>query len=116
MNNKIGKIIEVKEFDKSNWTFYESGLVKIVTKDNSYIEYLPLRFLVIIGENTTTTKEVRDFANDPERQKTVNAQAYIVESLAHKILVNFMKNFYKTPKKFKVFSNEEEAAEWLLTQ
>jgi hypothetical protein len=132
MNNKIGKIIEVKEFDKSNWTFYESGLVKIVTKDNSYIElqdailehkyiiqkpeYLPLRFLVIIGENTTTTKEVRDFANDPERQKTVNAQAYIVESLAHKILVNFMKNFYKTPKKFKVFSNEEEAAEWLLSQ
>lgn len=126
------KILETKEFVKSTWYFYSSGLVRIVTKDNVHIEledaqeehayiltkpdFLPLKFYVIIGKNTTTSKEVRDFANSAERQKTVCAQAYIAESLAHKILVNFMKNFYKVPKKFKVFSNEQEAVKWLLQQ
>lgn len=132
MNNKLLEIVETKEFDKSTWYFLASGLVKIVTKDNVEIElkdaiaehqyiltkpeYLPLRFYVILGSNTSTTKEVRDFANAPERQETVRAQAYIAESLPHKIMVNFMKNFYKTPKQFKVFSNEEDAVKWLLEQ
>ena len=132
MNNKLGTIVEVKEFEKSTWHFYSSKLVKIVTKDNVNIEledaikehqyiltksdFLPLKFYVILGTNTTTTKEVRDFANAPERQATVTAQAYIAESLPHKILVNFMKNFYKTPKKFKVFYSEDAAIKWLLEQ
>ncbi|MFT4601707.1 MAG: hypothetical protein ACI857_001890, partial [Arenicella sp.] len=57
-----------------------------------------------------------DYSNSEERRSIVNAQAYVVESLAHKIIVNFMKTFYKTPVKFKVFSDEDEALNWLLKQ
>jgi hypothetical protein len=126
------ELIEKKEFKKSNWDFYEDGIIRIRIKDNAEIEledtiieynyiknrpdYLPMRILVIPGKNSTASKEVRDYSNSEERRSIVNAQAYVVESLAHKIIVNFMKTFYKTPVKFKVFSDEDEALNWLLKQ
>lgn len=126
------ELIEKKEFKKSNWDFYEDGIIRIRIKDNAEIEledtiieynyiknrpdYLPMRILVIPGKNSTASKEVRDYSNSEERRSIVNAQAYVVESLAHKIIVNFMKTFYKTPVKFKVFSDEDEALSWLLKQ
>ncbi|MFT4603000.1 MAG: hypothetical protein ACI857_003187, partial [Arenicella sp.] len=107
------ELIEKKEFKKSNWDFYEDGIIRIRIKDNAEIEledtiieynyiknrpdYLPMRILVIPGKNSTASKEVRDYSNSEERRSIVNAQAYVVESLAHKIIVNFMKTFYKTP-------------------
>ena len=123
---------ESKEFRTSHWDFYDHGIIMIRLKPDASIEledavteynyikerheYLPMKLIIIPGDGSTASKEVRDYSNSPERRSIVNAQAYVVKSLAHKLIVNFMKTFYKTPMKFKVFSEESEAIDWLMKQ
>ena len=124
------KIVEKIEFEKSEWDFFENGIIRIKIKDNVFMElhdsikehnyikkrtdYLPLKLLIIPGINSSISKEVRDYANRPESLSIVESQALVVKSLAHKVIAKFMINFYKTPIKIKIFSNEQEALNWLL--
>ena len=44
----------------------------------------------------------------------IKAEAIVVNSLAHKIMANFITKFYKTPMPIKIFNDEESALQWLI--
>lgn len=73
------------------------------------------RVLMVPNENTNFTSEAREFSASEEGLKFTIADALISKNLAHKILINFYLKFNKPPKPSRVFENEEEAMEWLLT-
>lgn len=124
------EIIEKKEFEKSVVEITSVGIVKVRIKDGSQMElkdtmehheYLqsklelhPLLLLVDPGKKTTSTKEVREFANRDDVRKTTKAQALLTKSTGQQLLINFMIRFYNKDMKLKVFSKEDEALIWLL--
>lgn len=66
------------------------------------------------GTNSTVTKEVREFVQSiPVVSK---AEAVVVNSLAQRLVINFMIKFHKPGKKIKVFNNVKAAVEWLKKQ
>lgn len=66
------------------------------------------------GLNSTVTKEVRDFVNTiPAVSK---AEAIIINSLAQRIMSNFIIKFHSPGRKIKVFNNLNVAVEWIKKQ
>lgn len=126
------EIIEEITFDKSTYQFSKEGIVIVLVHDHAFVdlpdilaehkylknktEYLPLRLLVKPGKSTSISSEVREFINLPESMQLVNCQAILVDNLAHKILASFMMKLYKQPNKFKLFSDESQAIDWLRKQ
>jgi hypothetical protein len=69
--------------------------------------------VTIAGEESTNDHEVREFANSDECSKYTKGEAVVVHSVAHKLLINFALKFYKPKRAMKMFTNEDEAIEWL---
>lgn len=126
-----GQIVDIKEFTKTTYYFRNDGLVIIRIQPNvellledaiqeqNYLVgekaiYLPMKVMVVPGEGTTASKEVRDYSNHPDNTKMIKAEAIVVHSVAHKIMANFIKKFYKTPMPIKIFNDEGKAINWLL--
>ncbi|UKN03130.1 hypothetical protein K6119_06335 [Paracrocinitomix mangrovi] len=123
---------EVVELNKSIYEFKQGGIVKINIKEDAHVEiedameefrlllskpeYLPAKALIVPGDNASVSKETRDFANSPQGKSVIKCQAIVVHSLPHKIMANFIRRFYKTPVKIKIFDNEKNAVEWLSAQ
>ena len=131
MTIEKAQIVDVKEFTKTSYYFRNDGLVVIRIRPNVHLEledsiaeqrymhehkaeYLPMRVMIVPGDGASVSKEVRDYSNHPDNTKMIRAEAIVVNSLAHKIMANFIKNFYKTPMPLKIFNNEEKAIDWLL--
>lgn len=72
--------------------------------------------LVVVPEDCTYDPEVRDIHSSDESSAYTCAEAVVVRSLAHKLLVNFTLKFYKPKRAMKMFNNEQEALVWLLSQ
>ena len=74
------------------------------------------RILVEPGRFTTITKEAREFSTVPERNAMTLANAVIVRSLAHRIIINFLINFMqKQNMRMRMFDSKDKAVEWLLS-
>lgn len=132
MLQSIDIIEDIVEFKKSTYFFRNDGVVEIRIKSGVELElndalvefrmlmdrrkYLPLKAMIVPGENSSVTKEVRDFANSTEAKSVICAQAIVVEELAHKITANFIQKFYKTPVKINVFNSRSVALDWLHEQ
>jgi hypothetical protein len=69
--------------------------------------------LVIVAPNSSITKEAREDANKADRYKLCIAQALVVNSLATRLLGNFMIRFLRTHCPQRLFKNREEAVTWL---
>jgi hypothetical protein len=69
--------------------------------------------LNIAGSITTATTAARDFAASAEAIQYTLAEAYVVNNLAQKIVGNFYVNFHKPQVPTKIFTNTEEAVNWL---
>lgn len=127
---KSANIIDIVEFKKTTYYFRADGIVIIKIKDNVHLEledskeeqqmlysekedYIPLRVIINPGKHASVSKEVRDYSNHPDNAKMILAEAIVVQSMAHKIMANFIKNFYKTPMQIKIFNDEESAVNWL---
>jgi len=123
------EIVETKEFKNSTYEFRSDGITIIRVKDDSMIDmeetrkefdfmrtrsdYLPLVAIVHAGKNSNITKEVREFLNTDEARSMIKAEAIITDSLAHKILLNFIGKLYKHPVNLKMFTSSEEGERWL---
>lgn len=70
----------------------------------------PLR-LIEFGEFATVNSETRQFISD--NVKPAIAEAIVIYSLAQKLLVKFYLTFRKQEHPVKVFSNIEDASDWL---
>jgi hypothetical protein len=70
--------------------------------------------LHVFGKYMEATKGARDFSASSEGLKHSSAEAYVLNSLAHKLLLNFYIKFNKPSVPTKYFSTKEEAITWLL--
>ncbi|MFL5751827.1 MAG: hypothetical protein ACJ76F_00350 [Bacteroidia bacterium] len=68
-----------------------------------------------IGENAVIEKEARDFSAGPRGLQFTKADAFIVKSLAHRLIANFYLKVNKPSKPSRAFSSETEAIAWLKT-
>lgn len=132
MTSELITVVETIEFEKSIYEFCDDGLVIITVKDGVHMEledskkehqmllkkpeYLPLRVLIKSGINSSVSKEVRDYSNSEEAYKIIRAEALVVNSLAQKIMADFISKFYKIPMNLKIFNDEEKAIRWLKQQ
>ncbi|PCJ84919.1 MAG: hypothetical protein COA57_08350 [Flavobacteriales bacterium] len=69
--------------------------------------------LVLTGIGGTITPEVREFSSSERASEPTLAEAIVVKSLAHRIIVNFIINFNKPARPIKLFNDEKEAVKWL---
>ncbi len=59
------------------------------------------------------TPEARVYGSHPERQKKLIAQAIVVNSLANRLIGNFLIKFNKPPAPTQLFADYETALKWL---
>ena len=113
--------------------FWYNGIVFIKLKDNVTIEiedaqnqyhFLKSKYnhinkhlvLVETGNDTSISKEAREFSAKPESNEMTKAMAVIVKSLAHRLIINFIIKFtHHQSMKMKMFDDKHKAIDWLLT-
>lgn len=66
----------------------------------------------IIGQGLTVEKEAREKASEPEFQKYTLASAIVHNSLAHKILGNFIVTVQRPAVATKLFTSTQDALKW----
>lgn len=71
--------------------------------------------LFIAGSDTSVNTEARYYASTPEANRFTIASAFVVKSIAQKLLGNAYVTFNKPITPTRIFTNEEDALEWLLT-
>ncbi len=88
-------LLEMKDFNK-----------KLAEDKNYYL-------LFIAGKDAHISKEAREKSTEKEISENKIAQAFVVQSLAHKIIVNFFINIQRPSMPTKMFTDEKEAINWL---
>jgi hypothetical protein len=81
-----------------------------ITQHRKFVALIDARSHVVV------TKESREWGSSPEAQKNMIAQAVLVDSLAAKLIGNFIIQFHKPIAKTKLFSDEVTALAWLREQ
>jgi hypothetical protein len=76
------------------------------------------KFVALIDARATTlvTKESREWGSTAEAQVNMLAQAIIINSLASRLIGNFIIKFHKPIAKTRLFPEEESALFWLREQ
>ena len=113
--------------------FWDNGITNIRIDDNVEVtlkdaeeqyEILRVRYngktkyrvLAEPGRYTSVSKEAREFSTVPERNAMTAANAVVVRSLAHRLVINFLINFIQRQSmKLRAFDSKEKAIEWLLS-
>jgi hypothetical protein len=72
-----------------------------------------IKLLVDISENTTGVSEVREYGAKHGANKNAIASAYVTDSLAQKIVLNFYISLYRRDKPSRMFTNKKDAIDWL---
>ncbi len=107
-------ILRVTLFQNSEIDLEESKAMQKaaseITKGQKYSALIDARVQV------TLSSEAREWGSSVESLKDTIAQAILVESLANKLIGNFIIQFHKPIAKTKLFSNETLAIEWLREQ
>lgn len=73
-----------------------------------------LPVLVICGEFATTNNDVLKYLSKNENFPYSKAGAYVVHSIAQRIMANFYLKINEPERPTKFFNNQDEALEWLL--
>lgn len=113
----------------STVTLRSDGILEIYIKDNEHFDLSDMQELiaaaksigngkkflnlVIVQNGTLPTKEARDYSSSKEGSIYKLADAFVIESLAQKIIGNFIIKFNKPPVPTSLFNNEEDAVAWL---
>ena len=130
MSEKIGYLIEKKEFPKVDMNLYSSGIMNIYLKTGfdllsmSDLEDI-YEWVYSLGENkylnlfegqfNIADAEVRAFVSSSDQNKYTIADAVYVKNLSDKIMGDFYLNQNKPVKPTKLFGNRDEAIDWLLS-
>ncbi|MCB9365448.1 MAG: hypothetical protein H6587_12825 [Flavobacteriales bacterium] len=128
MNDKLNRLVDLGH---SVIQFRDDGIVQVDFADellldvaeckellSTYNEVLSNKkvpILHVLGKYMNVTKEARDYSATEEGLKFSLAEAYVLKSLAHKILANFYIKFNKPKVPTQFFTTEEDATVWLLT-
>ena len=98
---KENSIIELEDSKK----MYEETMQ--LSQGRKYASLVDARAIV------TLTKEAREWSANPELHKNLIAQAIVINSLANRIVGNFIIRFHKPKAPTRLFSSMEKAKEWL---
>ena len=133
LSETLHTVIESHSDRTSNIEFWNNNIVFIKIKDNVNIEFedaqqqfflLKSKYngsnkhlvLVETGNDTSISKEAREFSAKPESNEMTSAMAVIVRSLAQRIVINFIIKFTRQQTmKMKLFDDKQKAIDWLLT-
>lgn len=105
-NTLLTEMFDNLEIDLNDVNENYEASVKL-TRDKNFLS------LVIAAPFTTLTKEAREAANREFMYKNTVAQAIIVQSIANRIMGNFLIKFYRPFCPSKLFKSKEEAVTWL---
>lgn len=72
-----------------------------------------LPVLIICGEHASTNIDVLNYVSKKENDPYSKADAFVIQSVAQRILGNFYLNIVKPQRPTKLFSKREEAFNWL---
>lgn len=87
------------------------NLIAQMCKEKGGGEVLPL--LIIVDEYTLPSAEARKFIAQKDSNPYAKAEAYVIKDLSQKIVGNFFLKVDKPARPTKIFSNEQDALEWL---
>jgi len=97
----------------------ENSTVDLKDVDENLFMVLSLakgkRYAVLVDARhpTTISKEAMEYAARPECYKDLIAQAIVTDSLANRLVGNFIIKFHKPSSPTRLFSKMEEAETWL---
>jgi hypothetical protein len=103
------RLLEGMEIDLEN-AMENFEISKQLTKGKRYAAFTDARATL------TITKEAMAFGSGKVANENLIAQAILIQSLANRILGNFMIKFHKPLAPTRLFSKEEEAMDWLRAQ
>lgn len=117
------------DYPKFTFTLRKDGIVYYKTKPNVTIniddimehyryfenKYSGQEFLNIyeFAENSDMDDDVRKWASDPSGNSFTIADAFVINSMAQKLIGNFYLTFHRPVKPTKLFNELQEAEKWL---
>ncbi len=75
---------------------------------------VPRPIMIVTGRNSLATQGARDYSAKQMNEIRL-AEAYVCETVYHRILVNLYYTLSRPKKPLKVFDNETDAENWLLS-
>ena len=125
------RLVFEQEFEKILMTKYENGLIHYFIKPNSHLTFDDItsitefsdkkgfngKYLNLyeFGENSDANNDVRSWAAKDSGNHHTVADAFVINSLAQKMIADFYLKFHKPERPTKVFNNREKAVKWLLS-
>lgn len=108
LNNGIYRVL-VKEDVELDLADLDASY--FILKERIKDEKVP--FLIIFSKGATTVKGANERFRDKGRLNLKIKEAFVLSTLPHRIMANFYVKFSKPHHPTKVFSNENEALNWL---
>lgn len=119
------------KLNSCNISFRKDGIVEVIFENQLLLELedcyeimetykthigdKKVPILHIIGKYMNATKDAREFGASAEGLKNSIAEAYVFDSLPHRIIGNFYMKFNKPSVPTKFFKTKPEAEVWLKT-
>ena len=116
----------------ATFSLIEEGILRIQLLENAEVDLTESKemqkislqitngkkFVALVDARTqvVVSKELREWGSSPEGQKNMLAQAIVVDSLANRLIGNFIIQFHKPIAKTRLFSDETTAIDWLKQQ
>lgn len=88
-------------------------LQQVAKEANELTGYKKCYMCSVIGEGLTIDKEARDNGTKPEIQAYTKAAAIVLNSLAHRIIANFIVKVQRPPVPTRSFNTLEDGLGWL---
>jgi len=125
------EIISTKDLGHTKMLLHSNGIIEAVCSDNFTYEIEHIKtnlecilswakderklMLNTVAPYTSITAEARKYiANSPHLESLI-AEAFVIHSLAHRILASFFLKIDKPKLPTKFFENREDAVNWLLS-
>ncbi len=106
-------ILQINYPDYATFTVTES--IESVNAIGEITKGVPHVILKVPGKYTTVDKGCRDHVSKGDGARFSIAEAFIIKSLAHKMIANFYIKFEKPQKPTSFFQHIPEAEKWLRT-
>jgi hypothetical protein len=101
---KKDAFVEVEDFEE-NLRAYK----KLMTTEKAYL-------LTVARSGAEPSPEVREIYVSKERSSFKLAEAFVISSLAQRIIANFIMRVQRPVHRLRFFTSEEEAKKWLYRQ
>ena len=106
-------ITQINPSDDTTYTLDDT--VKVHNTIIKLNENNPMLILHVAGKHTTSENESRTFLASEEGNRNRIASAYVLQSLAQRIVANFYYKMFKPRRPTKFFTNQKDAENWLLS-